>query len=148
MTDELKFPDSSGQPRESGSIDERTAKLIREAYLPPVAAGEAEHAYWNALESRIMASVASGVVRESEAGWWSVLGGWAQVGLVAAVALFAVASLVSQRLGEPDDQVATDAGYEAVMPGSTFINSAPVQLITASNRATQRDAALQYVLSY
>ena len=148
MTDELKFPDSSRQPRESGSIDERTAQLIREAYLPPVASGEAEHAYWNALEKRIMAGVAGGVVRESDSGWWSVLGGWSQVGLVAAAALFAVASLLSQRLGEPEDQVASDAGYEAVMPGSTFINSAPVQLITASNRASQRDAALQYVLSY
>jgi len=148
MTDELKFPDSSGRQRESGSIDERTAQLIREAYLPPVASGEAEHAYWNALESRIMARVSGGVVRESDAGWWSVLGGWAQVGLVAAAALFALASLLSHQLGEPEDQVATDAGYEAVMPGSTFINSAPVQLITASNRSTQRDAALQYVLSY
>lgn len=148
MTDELKFPDSSGRQRESGSIDERTAQLIREAYLPPVASGEAEHAYWGALESRIMAGVAGGVVRESDAGWWSVLGGWAQVGLVAAAALFALASLLSHQLGEPEDQVATDAGYEAMMPGSTFINSAPVQLITASNRSSQRDAALQYVLSY
>lgn len=135
MTDELKLP-------------ERTAQLIRDVYLPPVASGEAEHAYWNALEKRIMAGVAGGVVRESDSGWWSVLGGWSQVGLVAAAALFAVASLLSQRLGEPEDQVASDAGYEAVMPGSTFINSAQVQLITASNRASQRDAALQYVLSY
>jgi hypothetical protein len=148
MTDELKFPDSPKQPRDSGAIDERAAQLIREAYLPPVASGDAEYAYWNALEKRIMAGIASGIVPQSDAGWWSVLGGWAQVGLVAAAALFAVASVVSNQLGEPDDQVATDAGYEAVLPASSYASSAPMQLINAPDRSSQRDAALQYVLSY
>lgn len=148
MSDELKFPDSPRQPRDSGSIDERTAQLIRDAYLPPVASGDAELAYWSALEKRIMAGVAGGVVPPSDSGWWSVLGGWAQVGLVAAAALFAVASAVSTRLGEPENQVASDAGYEAVMPASSYASSAPVQLITARDRSSQRDAALQYVLSY
>ncbi len=145
MTDELKFPDPSERraPRESGSLDDVTARLIREAYLPPVPSGEAENAYWSALETRIMAGVAGGAP-QNEAGWWSVLSGWAQVGLVAAGVLFAGASLLSNRLGEPEDQVA----YEAVIPTSTFATSAPVQLITASDRASQRDAALQYVLSY
>ena len=145
MTDKLRF-DSSRRPPDSGAIDERTAQLIREAYLPPVA-GEHDK-YWTAMEKRIMGAVAGGLVPQSDAGWWSVLGGWAQTGLVAAVALLAVASVVSNRLGEPGDQVASDAGYEAVMPSSTFATSAPVQLITARDRASQRDAALQYVLSY
>lgn len=148
MTDELKFPDSTRSPRDSGAVDERTAQLIREAYMPPVASGEAEIAYWNALENRIMAGIACGVVPQSDAGWWSVLGGWAHVGLVAAAALFAIASVVSNRLGEPGDQVASDAGYEAVMPSSSYASLAPVQLITAPDRSSQRDAALQYVLSY
>lgn len=149
MSDDLKFPDSPRQPRDSGSIDERTAQLIREAYLPPVASGEAELAYWSALEKRIMAGVASGVAPQGDAGWWSVLGRWSQVGLVAAAALFAAASLLSDRLGEPEDQVATETSYEAVSPiYSSYASSAPVQLITASDKASQRDAALQYVLSY
>ena len=148
MTDELRFPDPSTRPPDSGAVDERTAQLIREAYLPPVAAGEPESAYWSALENRIMAGVASGVVLRSEAGLWSVLGGWAQVGLVAAAALLAVGSLVSNQLGEPDDLVASEAGYDAVMPASTFASSAPMQLINASDKASQRDATLQYVLSY
>ncbi|MEP6906170.1 MAG: hypothetical protein ABI875_08790, partial [Gemmatimonadales bacterium] len=72
MTDELKFPDSPRSPRDSGAVDDRTAQLIREAYMPPVASGEAEVAYWNALEKRIMAGVAGGSGSQSDAGWWSV----------------------------------------------------------------------------
>jgi hypothetical protein len=145
MSDELKFPDGSRRPHESGALDERTAQLIRQAYLPPTLPGDAETVYWSALESRIMARVAGAGASADEAGWWSVLGGWSQVGLVAAAALFAAASLLSHQLGEPDD---TQVSYEAVMPTSSFAASPPVQLITSSDRATQRDAALQYVLSY
>lgn len=152
MTDELRFPDPSERraPRDSGAIDERTARLIREAYLPPVASGEAESAYWSALERRIMAGVASSgaAVAEpalTEAGWWSVLDGWAQAGLVAAAVLFAAAGVVASRLGEPEEQVA----YESVIQTSTpDALSAPAQLITASDKSVQRDAALNYVLSY
>ena len=148
MTDELKFPDPLERrvPRDADAIDERTARAIHEAYLPPLTRGEVENNYWSALEQRIMARVATANPAQREQGYWSVLNGWAQVGLVAAAALFAIGGLVSQRLGEPEEQVA----YESVVPTSSTPEavSAPAALLTASGSSAQRDAALQYVLSY
>lgn len=147
MTDELKFPDPLERrvPRDADALNERTARAIHEAYLPPVARGGAENAYWSRLELRIMARVAGADPVQREQGYWSVLNGWAQVGLVAAAALFAVGGLVSHQLGEPEEQVA----YESVVPTSApEAFSAPAAIMTASDRSTQRDAALQYVLSY
>lgn len=147
MTDELKFPDSLERrgPRDADALDERTTRAIHEVYLPPLIRGGADNAYWSALEQRIMATVAGAEPVKREQGYWSVLNGWAQMGLVAAAALFAIGGLVSQQLGEPEEQVA----YESVVPASTpEAISAPAALLTASNGSAQRDAALQYVLSY
>lgn len=147
MTDELRFPDPLERRivRDADALDARTAREIHEVYLPPLIRGEVENAYWSALEQRIMARVMSAGPVQREQGYWSVLNGWAQVGLVAAAALFAIGGLVSQQLGEPEEQVA----YESVVPASTpEAVSAPAALLTASNRSAQRDAALQYVLSY
>src|SRR5512141_1527272 len=139
MTDELKFPDRSD------GLDERIARSIRAAYLPPVAAGAAEHAYWSALERRIMSRIDAGMLAERDPGWWSVLNGWAQVGLVAAAALFAVGGAISTHLGEPDEQVAYESVVQKSMPDAL---TTPAALLTASDESSQRDAALQYVLSY
>jgi anti-sigma-K factor RskA len=146
MTDELRFPDPLERrvARDADALDDRTARAIHEAYLPPVARGEAENAYWSALEQRIMARVAGADPVQRDQGYWSVLNGWSQVGLVAAAALFAVGGLVSHQLGEPEEQVA----YESVQPSAPEAISAPAALITASDRSAQRDAALQYLLSY
>src|SRR5687767_3102045 len=146
MADELKFPDSFERrgERDKDALDNRTARAIRSAYRPPVALGEGENAYWSTLERRIMARVASVGVPYNDQGWLSVLGGWAQVGLVAAAALFAVAGVVSDRFDEPDEQVA----YESVVHTSPEVYSTPAQIILASDKSGQRDAALQYVLSY
>jgi hypothetical protein len=145
MADELKFPDPSERgARDKDALDERTARVIRDAYRPPVASGEAENAYWSALERRIMARVASSGQMLHDQGSWSVLGDWAQIGLVAAAAIFAVAGVVSNRFGEPEDQVA----YESVVQSSPEVFSTPAQIINASDKSGQRDAALQYVLSY
>ena len=60
-------------------------------------------------------------------------------------ALFLVGGFVSHQLGEPEDQVA----YESVVqPSTPDAISARAQLITASDQSDQRDAALQYILSY
>jgi hypothetical protein len=147
MTDELRFPDPSERriPRDSDALDERTTRMIREAYLPPVARGDSEAAYWDMLESRVMARVSSSVPLETSQGWLSVLNGWSQIGLVAAAALFAIGGVVSQHLGEPDEQVASDSFVQLATPEAI---SAPAQLIMSSDKSTQRDAALNYVLSY
>ena len=146
MTDELKFPDPNERRiiRDADALDERVARAIHDAYLPPVARGEAENAYWSGLEQRIMARVADADPVQREQGYWSVLNGWAQVGLVAAAALFAVGGLVTNQLSEPDEQVA----YESVQPSTPDAISARATLIMASDKSSQQDAALQYVLSY
>ena len=146
MTDELKFPDPNERRiiRDADALDERSARAIHDAYLPPVARGEGENVYWSGLEQRIMARVAGADPVQREQGYWSVLNGWAQVGLVAAAALFAVGGLVTQQLSEPDEQVA----YESVQPSTPEAISAPATLMMASDRSSQQDAALQYVLSY
>ena len=146
MTDELKFPDPFDRrgAHDKDALDERTAQLIRDAYRPPVAAGEAENAYWSTLERRIMARAASPDQAQGDQGWVSVLGGWAQVGLVAAAALFATAGLLSTRFAESEEQLA----YESVVTSTPEALSAPAQLMTSSDQSVQRDAALQYVLSY
>ena len=51
---------------------------------------------------------------------------------------------VSDRFGDPEEQVA----YESVVQSSPEVFSAPAQIIMASDKSGQRDAALQYVLSY
>jgi hypothetical protein len=58
--------------------------------------------------------------------------------------LFVVGGFVSHQLGEPEDQVA----YESVSPSTPEAISARAQLVTASDKSDQRDAALQYILSY
>lgn len=136
MSDELKF-------RDSDSLDERALRAMRDVYAPPTGA-LTEEAYWSSLERRIMARV-KGRAPARENGWWSVLSGWTQVGLVAATALFAIAGLVSTRLGEPEETYA----YESIIQnGTPEAISTPAALINASDESTQRDAALQYVLSY
>jgi hypothetical protein len=145
MTDELKFP-SPGErhvARDADSLDEQTVRAIHNAYLPPVAVDQIE--YWNTLQQRIMARVGTIAPAQRNQGWLTVLNGWAEVGLVAAAALFAVGGFVSHQLGEPEDQVA----YESeVQPSTPEAISARAELITASDKSDQRDAALQYILSY
>jgi anti-sigma-K factor RskA len=146
MTDELRFPDSprTRVPRDSDALDERVTRVIHAAYLPPVASAEAATAYWSALEKRVMARVRSAAPVSLDQGWWSVLNGWSQMGMVAAAALLMIAGVVGNSLSEPDEQVS----YESVVPSSPEAISAPIQLVTASDKSVQRDAALQYVLSY
>lgn len=144
MTDELKFPNPGERhvARDADSLDDQIVRAIQSAYSPPVAGDK--NAYWNTLQQRIMARVEAALPARRGQGWWSVLSGWSEVGLVAAAALFVVGGFVSQKLGEPEDQVA----YESVTPVTPEAISARTQLITASDKLDQRDAALQYILSY
>ena len=147
MADELKFPDPSEHrgARDKDALDEGTARAIRSAYRPPVASGDAETAYWNTLERRIMARVASAGLAQGDQGWLSVLGSWAQVGLVAAAALFAVGSAISSNLGEPDEQLAYDGYIQVASPDAV---SATAELMSATDKSSLHEAALQYVLTY
>ncbi|HUQ18542.1 MAG TPA: hypothetical protein VM099_02920 [Gemmatimonadaceae bacterium] len=142
MTDELKFPNPNERhvTREPGSLDERSVRAIHDIYLPPV---ESQDVYWSAMEARIMAGVQT-ADRVHEQSSLSILNSWAQIGLVAATALLAVGGVISNRLGEPDEQ----ATYESVVSSAPDVISTRTALMTAADKSEQRDAALQYVLSY
>lgn len=143
MTDDLNFPNPNERrvTREPGSLDERSARAIHDLYLPPV---ESQDVYWSAIEARIMAGIQSAGRVRYEQSSMSVLNSWAQIGLVAATALLAVGGVISNRLEEPDEQ----STYESVVSSAPDVISTRTALMTAADKSAQRDAALQYVLSY
>jgi hypothetical protein len=77
--------------------DEQITRGLRGMYAAP-----AGHAYWNELESRIMARVA-----EVELGWWDVLDRWARPAMVAAAALIIAAGVAMYQARRADE----DASY-------------------------------------
>ncbi len=138
MTDELRFPGPTG-PADSDLPGEPLIGLIREAYLP--APGDTE-AYWAGLEQRVMARVKTAGAEDSR--WWSVLAPWAQAGLIAAMAIAALSNVINQRLSESDSQYA----YESVIQTPTPDADASDAILSTTDRAASRDAALEYVLSH
>ncbi len=72
--------------------DEQITRGLRGMYAAP-----AGHAYWNELESRIMARVA-----EVELGWWDVLDRWARPAMVAAAALIIAAGVAMYQSHQSD----------------------------------------------
>ncbi len=137
MTDELRFRGPTG-PADSDSLGEPLTGLVRDAYLPL----QDSDAYWAGLEQRIMARVKTAGVEDSR--WWSVLAPWAQAGLIAAMAIAAVSNVINQRLSESDSQYA----YESVIQTPTPDADASEALLSTTDRAASRDAALEYVLSH
>ncbi|HEX2601715.1 MAG TPA: hypothetical protein VHL32_06330 [Gemmatimonadaceae bacterium] len=122
--------------------DARITAMLRDVYAPP-----AEGAYWDGLQSRILA-----YVREHEAAavipvnWWSDLASWAGPGLAAAALLFAAAGVMWSRQKDEDLR----ASYEAVTEplASDFLPGA-VQVVTAPHDgSSQREATFRYVLSH
>ena len=122
--------------------DARLTAMLRDVYAPP-----AEGAYWDGLQSRILA-----YVREHEAAaaipvnWWSDLASWAGPGLAAAALLFAAAGVMWSRQKDEDLR----ASYEAVTEplASDFLPGA-VQVVTAPHDgSSQREATFRYVLSH
>jgi len=138
MSDELRFPGPSG-PADRDSLGEPLTGLVRDAYLP--VAGDTP-AYWAGLEQRIMARVRT--EGSGDIGWWSVLAPWAQAGLIAAVAIAAIASVINQRISESESQYA----YESVIQVSAPTSGLSAALASPLDRTSGTDATLEYVLSH
>ncbi len=139
MTDELKFPERSDRD----ALAEPLVRLLRDAYAPPGNAASAE-AYWHGLEQRILARTSVANFANADGQWWSVLGGWAQAGLVAAAAIFALAGALNQRFNASESQFV----YESVLQQNTpEVLSAPTDLLAAPE-GSRSDATLIYVLSH
>lgn len=139
MSDELKFPDASNRD----AIGEQLIRLVRDAYAPPVDASSAE-SYWLGLEQRIVARTSAASFATTDGQWWSVLGGWAQTGLIAAAAIFALAGALNQRFNDNESQFV----YESMIQQTTpEVLSAPTDLLSAPE-GSRSDATLIYVLSH
>lgn len=136
MSDELPFPDAS----EREPLDETLTRLIGEAYAPPVDATEFD--YWAQLEQRIMSKVAEA---PADGSWWTVLAPWARTGLIAAAAIFGLAGLINQQLGEADSQLAYDSVVEATTPDDLATSQ---ELLTLQNGPDGDGAAVRYFLSH
>jgi hypothetical protein len=135
MADELKFPTNSVK-KGADSLDESLSALIRDAYAPP--GGEA---YWPGLEQRIMWRVAS--ESQVENGWWNVLAPWGRPALIAATAIFAIASVISQQLVDPDDQLAYESAFQSSTPDVVSTSEEIMSLERGAEGAT-----LSYFLSH
>ena len=135
MADELKFP-TNGVKRDADSLDESLSALIRDSYAPPD--GEA---YWPGLEQRIMARVAS--ESQSETAWWGVLAPWTRPALIAAAAIFAIASVINTQLVDTDDQLAYESAFQSSTPEVVSTSEEIMSLERGADGAT-----LSYFLSH
>ena len=138
MTDELRFSGRSGSA-DSDSLNEPLVRMVRDAYSPP---GGDSDSYWAGLETRIMARVRAEGADESS--WWSVLAPWAQAGLIAATAIFAVSGFINERISASESQYA----YESAVQIPTPDVDASAAILAAPDRTTGSDATLDYVLSH
>jgi hypothetical protein len=135
MADELKFPGSDARA-DRDSLGEPLVSLIRDAYAAPEG-----DAYWTGLEQRIMARVAAEAAGDTP--WWNVLAPWARPALIAAVAIFALAGIIDQRLGESDSQITYDSVIQATTPDVVATSEELISVERGVDGAT-----LSYFLSH
>jgi hypothetical protein len=112
--------------------DDEMTRGLRGLYAAP-----AGHAYWNELESRIMARVA-----EVELGWWTELDRWLRPALVAAAVLVVTAGVAMYQSHQ--SRAAED--FEALFE-PTPVAGAPVEATARPVDQEPRDAALRFLLS-
>jgi hypothetical protein len=107
--------------------DDEVVRGLRSLYAAP--AGDA---YWNELESRIMARVA-----DVELGWWTELDRWVRPALVAAAALLLAAGVAMFRAHQDESDMAVE----------TMLASPSVPVSTAIRPAldNDRDTRIRYL---
>ena len=115
--------------------DEEVTRVLRDVYASP----SANASYWDTLETRIMARIATaGEAPE----WWGVFDGWVRVGLAAALLAGVLAGSALLRAREAQERLA----YEAVMESASVIPIAGPNLARGPGRAA-RDATLRSLMS-
>lgn len=98
--------------------DDGRGQLVRG--LRALYAAPAGDAYWNELESRIMARVA-----DVDIGWWTELDRWARPALAAAAVLLLAAGLAMFRTHQVENDIAVDSMLSSpAVPVSTAIRPA------------------------
>ena len=113
--------------------DDDVTRGLRGLYAAP-----AGHAYWNELESRVMARVA-----EVELGWWTELDRWLRPALVAAAVLVVTAGVAMFHAQKAE----TESAYDELF-APTPVPGAPVEASAIQRAAPdQRDNALRFIIS-
>ena len=121
-------------PDEPG--DDEVTRVLRDVYASPAA----NASYWDTLETRIMARIATaGEAPE----WWGVFDGWGRVGLAAAVLAGVLAGATLLRAGEAQERLAS----EAVLAAASVCPVAGPTVAGGPARGA-RAATLRSILSY
>jgi hypothetical protein len=109
--------------------DDKLTRALRELHAP--AGGEA---FWEGLERRILARVAS----SEDDIWWRQFAPWRRVLAVAGAAAIIVAALAARH----SNQVDSLAAYREIEASTV----APVQVASETEREASRDVTLRYVV--
>ena len=116
--------------------DDEITRGMRGLYAAP-----AGHAYWNELESRIMARVA-----EVELGWWTELDRWLRPALAAAAILVLAAGVAMFRAHQSDTESAYEELFQPTPVPGAPVEAAAVQRPPQSQEA--RDNVLRFILTH
>jgi hypothetical protein len=135
MADELNFR-GANRIAEGDRLGESLESLIRDAYSPP----DGER-YWDSHEARIMTQGSGDSSREVP--WWNVLAPWIRPAIVAAAAIFALAGIVNQKIGESEAQVSYDSVIQATTPDVVATSEELISVERGTDGAT-----LNYFLSH
>ena len=119
-------------PHEWG--DEEVTRVLRDVYSSPAA----NASYWDTLESRIMARIATA---GEGVEWWGVFHGWVRVGLAAAVLAAVLTGAAVLREREAQERLA----YQAVMESASVIPVAGPTIARGPSR--NRDATLRSLIA-
>lgn len=122
------------RPEDPG--DRIVTRVLRDVYASP----SSNSSYWDELESRIMARIATA---GESVEWWGVFHGWVRIGLAAAVLAGVVAGAALLRARESEERLA----YEAVMESASVIPVAGSIVARGPDRGA-RDATLRSIISY
>jgi hypothetical protein len=113
----------------------RVLRALRAMYAAPQ-----DPAYWDTLEAGILARL-SADAPGTGGEWWSAIGDWARLGLVAAAAALIVGAATMVQSRETEARLA----YEAVLETPP---TAPLQEADLAAGLSKRDATLKYVLPH
>jgi hypothetical protein len=116
----------------------RVLRALRAMYEAP-----SDPAYWDTLEAGILARLSVDAPGAPGTGgeWWSAIGDWARLGLVAAAAALIVGAATMVQSRETEVRLA----YEAVLETPP---TAPLQEADLAPGLSKRDATLKYVLPH
>ena len=122
-------------PQDAG--DEEVTRGLRDIYASP----SKNASYWDTLETRIMARIATaGEAPE----WWGVFDGWVRVGLAAAVLVGVLAGAALLRAREAQERLA----FDAVMESASAIPVAGPNMSRPRGHSSTRDATLRSIMGY